>query len=298
MTTKNTDGSHNSSSSSSSNSSNDDNNLLLSKIALLAQNGNSTIHGEKPSDEDLAMLFDDRLDFNRKQQVISHLNADPLLMQQWINLVEILGSEALESEFLISENVKVKEKQRFLTPLLNWFSSWQGVTGGLVAASLVVVVFLMQYPSPLTPNIDHQPQVATGTQTKQTDKNGIKNQFISPDKRAISAGIMAYLTAHNIEHFTGINLSHAIGQNGSSLAPTLYQHYFALGQIIAEQGVACMIKTKHLVIDKKQLAKMVQLIKKIKQTSFMPLPKSLANINEQQNLKQLCGQLNHFLSSI
>jgi len=72
----------------------------LAKLALLAQKGTNRAEGPVPTDEELAMLYDNRLDFSRKQQIMSHINANPDLMQQWISLLEILN----EDKIVISES--------------------------------------------------------------------------------------------------------------------------------------------------------------------------------------------------
>ncbi|MGX5174003.1 hypothetical protein ACUR5C_08280 [Aliikangiella sp. IMCC44653] len=266
-----------------------DEGLLLSKIALLAQTGKSTAQGNKPTDEELAMLFDDQLDFERKQQVISHINADQNLMQQWIGLVEILGGES----------EAIEKKQSLLAQVFNWLSSWQGLTSGLVTASLVAVIFMMQTPSELSPGIDSSPQVADKGSIDNKDKSDNKSniQFVSPDKRAISAGISDYIKTHKTNRFNHINLDSAIDMEGSSLEPELHQKYFQLGYLIAEQWVDCKVDSEQVIIDKNRLNQMTELVTLISNESFIPLDKSLAGIDSKQSARQLCNRVTDFLMS-
>ena len=44
--------------------------------------------GGAPSDEELALLLDDRLDFSRRREVLSHLNNDAQLYARWLQLAE------------------------------------------------------------------------------------------------------------------------------------------------------------------------------------------------------------------
>lgn len=56
-------------------------------LAIHASRGQAP-RGAQPSAEELAQLLDDRLDFVRKQEIYSHLNANPELYRQWLLLVE------------------------------------------------------------------------------------------------------------------------------------------------------------------------------------------------------------------
>lgn len=261
------------------------NDLLLSKLALLAQQANVTPEGEKPNNEELAMLLDDQLSFTRKQQVISHINADSNLMQQWISLVEIL---ACDTKTLKSK----QDKPSLMTPLLNYLSSWQGLTSSLATASLVVIVFIMQTPQQLSPNIEMQPDVAAIDAIKKTNK-----AFISPDIRAISAGILNYSKTHNTPYFDAINLSNAIDSAGSSLSEALYQQYANLGYLIAAQHLECKNSSQQVIINRKRLSKITALITTLADESFLPLANNLLKIGDIKNSKQRCEQINTFLVS-
>ena len=73
---------------------------LLARLALLAEQHTPTDPplGDRPSPEELALFYDNQLDFNRKQQVIAHLNADPTLRQQWLGLVDIMSDSKHTAE--------------------------------------------------------------------------------------------------------------------------------------------------------------------------------------------------------
>ena len=278
--------------------------LLLAKMALLAQYGTTTPEGEKPSDEELAMLIDDQLDFTRKQQVFSHINANQTLMTQWLNLVDIMSADTTNILNNAEENAKTKNsKAPFFTRLGKWLKSWQGISTGLATSCAVALVILMQPSLELTPQIATQPQVANSDTNKKTpNKQPITApQFISPDKRAIAAGLLTIVNPSNVHLFTEFNLSNSVEQNGSSLTPSLYQQYFELGQLLAQQHLHCKAEPRPPKLQSKQLTKITELTNAIAEHSFIPLDKDLAAISTMNNSKakpsteQLCQQVENFL---
>lgn len=60
----------------------------LAQLALLSQQGKCDPLGNAPSSSELAALLDGKLDFKRKQQVFGHLNRNPALFSQWVDLVD------------------------------------------------------------------------------------------------------------------------------------------------------------------------------------------------------------------
>ncbi|WP_317932702.1 hypothetical protein [Halioxenophilus sp. WMMB6] len=60
----------------------------IAKKILLARQGHSAVADPQPTLEELALLLDDKLSFQRKQAVYAWLNRSPELFAQWIRLVE------------------------------------------------------------------------------------------------------------------------------------------------------------------------------------------------------------------
>ncbi len=110
---------------------------LLARLMMLAQHGRSQPSGLLPTSEELAMLFDEQLDYQRKQQVISHINHNEQLMQQWTELVSILTIDNTADHAINNSLAADKKTNNRFSQFLNKLVSWQRITGGLVTASLV-----------------------------------------------------------------------------------------------------------------------------------------------------------------
>jgi hypothetical protein len=288
-----------------------DNNLtndqrLLAKIALLAQHGTNKPEGEKPSDEELAMLIDNQLDFTRKQQIYSHINATPHLMKQWLELVEIMATETAHVKENLNEAVNESSKTNgqvkhpLLTQLSQWLKSWQGLTATLATSCAVALVVIMQPSLEISPLIATQPHVANSDTLKK--KTAPTSQFIGPEKRAISAGILNVVKPNNAKLFSGINLINTIDQQGSSLAPKLYQQYVELGQLLAQQHIKCNIDSgsdsESPILPIQALTEIKDVVNAITEQSFIPLHKSLADmagIKNKLSAEQLCQRVENFL---
>ncbi len=151
-------------------------------------------------------------------------------------------------------------------------------------------------------------QIESATPFAQSDKQKTFANpalFVSPDKRAMAAGIQQMIKQHDTGHKSRLNLSSAISQQGSSLDEKLYQHYFELGQLLLIQQSECQKlrsdsnqhnQPTHIKLN--QLDKIIRLSKTIAKISFIPLPPLLAELNDETKSHSFCLQLdNYFLSN-
>ena len=250
---------------------------LLAKIALLAQRGNRQPIGAPPSLEELAMLYDDQLDFNRKQEVISHINNDPTLLKQWTDLVDVMGEQ-------------VTEKQSIAKPaFFAWLSHWKILTAGMATASFAMFMVLQQpQDTSLTPGIDTQPSTAS----QDVIVGNKKTNFTSPDKRAIAAGIVAAQQARNI--IPSEALTRIIADvEASSLEATLYQTYYSLGQQLDAASLQC----KSQQLSSAQVKTITQTIAQLSTISFIPIAESLKSITTDTDTETTCKKIQTFIES-
>lgn len=102
---------------------------LKAHMALLASHGEIPVMGERPDDEEIALLYENKLDFNRRQEVFSHINRDPELYRQWITLIE-------SQELLLNDNQQSTPDT--LSRLKQWFPTpWLPAA---VATSVIALV--------------------------------------------------------------------------------------------------------------------------------------------------------------
>ncbi|WP_226661460.1 hypothetical protein [Microbulbifer aggregans] len=107
------------------------------RLALHASRGQPP-RGPEPSEEELAQLLDDRLEFSRKQEIYSHLNANPELYRQWLLLAESHAERQAQSG--TTEN---HGKNPF--HWLRWFGASSALAG--LAAVLVIAPWRDTPPS-------------------------------------------------------------------------------------------------------------------------------------------------------
>jgi len=262
---------------------------LLGKIALLAHKNKQSAFGETPSLEELAMLYDNQLDFNRKQEVLSHINSDPLLFEQFMNLVDVMYDNTTANQHV------AESKNSSFTQLLSWLFSWKGLTGSVASASLVVIIVLQFSPtSPLTPLIEQPSYEANHEASNNGSKNGTQTaSFISPDKRAIAAGI-ANASNDNVQQLKQLDLSIAINQQGSALEANIYQQYFQLGELLAEWEQLCRQDKGANTVFIQQFS---LTINQISTESFIPVHQNLVKLSQAKQPEQACDLLQQFLLS-
>ncbi len=110
-------------------------------IALHATQGVHTPQGEQPSHEELAMLLDDRLNFNRRKEVLTHLNANTELFAHWVSLVE---AKSILSETTKNELSLLQRLQQWLNP------TRLGFIGTALAAITTVAIVMPLLDAPAT----------------------------------------------------------------------------------------------------------------------------------------------------
>ena len=261
---------------------------LLGKIALLAHKGKQFPTGGKPSAEELAMLYDDQLGFQRKQEVMSHLNADPVLFEQWMGLVDVMAEAPVEQPVISSKN--------FSTKLASWLFGWKSLAGGMAAAGFAALLILQQTTdNGLSPSIEQPNQVAS----QDTKGNIPVKGFVSPGKRAIAAGIGNALDKQEAKQedsrlLEKLDLSMMVDQQGSALKAPLYQQYFRLGELIVEWEQLCHQKTPPT---QEFLQQANHAIEQLAADSFMPLPEAIIDLTQTPSTEQACERLQQFLLS-
>ncbi len=141
---------------------------LQAKLALLASRGDTGIEGKAPSLEELALLLEDRLEFERKQQVYQYLNSDEQLFAQWVALIE--ARETLINKPTV--DAKPTLWQRFgqwLTPSRMTFVG--SATAGVFAIAIITPALLTTDTVPLSPQQpSSETRLASDSQSANLDK--------------------------------------------------------------------------------------------------------------------------------
>ncbi|MFL0797279.1 MAG: hypothetical protein K6L73_07290 [Cellvibrionaceae bacterium] len=119
------------------------------QLALHASRGAIPPQGPVPSTEELAMLQDDRLSFNRKQEVLSHINADAQLFKQWLDLVEA-------NEIYREQTQTAQAQSTWLARLQQWFTPLRVGAAGIALAGVMSVTLLIPQFDP------HSQDMASG----------------------------------------------------------------------------------------------------------------------------------------
>jgi len=104
-------------------------------LALRASHGHLDPQGHEPSDEELALLLEDKLDFKRKQQILGHIDANPALFSKWLMLIE--GQEDLNTANAPSPASRIQR-------LREWFTPTRLSLSGTALAGVMAVILLPQ----------------------------------------------------------------------------------------------------------------------------------------------------------
>ena len=253
--------------------------LTLAKLGMAASKG-SLPDGPVPSFEELALLIEDKLDFKRRDQILSHINSNTALFKQWINLVEIMEQGA---------NVSQPKQQK--KTLLNWLTSWQSLAGGAVAATLALVLVWQQPSNELIPStLTSSPYANNDEMTPSTAAS-----FVSPDIGALAAGIQAALTNTHLSISAKLDLNKAVTKEMTSLPPALYQYYFVLGETLVTIFSQCEGNTS--ATPTIEMAALFKQRHVIKTESFLSIPQGLAAINTNDTTEVSCKKIERFLLS-
>ena len=249
---------------------------ILAKLALTATKEEAP-KGQVPSDEELALLIQNKLDFTRKQEVLSHLNANEALFAQWMMLIEMME---------VPSHTKANPKQTAQSILADWFFNWKAALGG-AAVAVFAVVLIWQQPYLLSPVQDTSLPYANQNEVLYQTPN-----FIRPDKRAIAAGIKHIAqNAASDALLVKLELSIAIDKAGSALNASLYEEYFKLGETLALLNLRCV---ETAAFANEDLSAFKQQLAILKQTSFIELPNELLSVAASENT---CETLSAYLLS-
>lgn len=106
--------------------------------------GRVTPRGAPPEDEELALLAEGRLQGRRREEVLTHLIADPARYRQWLNLVAMADdtAPATSSRAVLANAVN------------RWVGNWRYAAGavGAVAATLMLAIY-----TGITPPVNQRP---------------------------------------------------------------------------------------------------------------------------------------------
>ena len=139
----------------------------LAQLALQLGQQPTSVVGSEPSDEELAALYENRLDTTRRAQIMGHIANNPFVYQRWILCVETLTfMEELEAQstsaltrqessiYKTSEQAKLKG---FLESLLGWISGHRaGVFGGGFATAAIALLVVFLFPFQKDINVQQQ----------------------------------------------------------------------------------------------------------------------------------------------
>lgn len=179
--------------------------------------------GDAPSEEELALFIEGKLSFDRRQEVISHLNVNPLLYQQWVQLVEFASLASESQHALLSEKAAMTSKRSIFDRLKDWLG-WKeyALAGSLAAVVMTVLLWPANHDVGLSPKMDVAPP--TATQGRLTDQN-----------RAFAAGLKSV----NNSVSQSLNLVSARMSDDVALEKSIYTIYFDWGQITAKGVELC-----------------------------------------------------------
>ncbi len=110
-------------------------------LALRASHGHLDPQGHEPSDEELALLLEDKLDFSRKQQILGHIDANPALFSKWLMLIE--SQEDLYTANAPSPTSRIQR-------LREWFTPMRVSLSGTALAGVMAIILLPQPANYLT----------------------------------------------------------------------------------------------------------------------------------------------------
>jgi hypothetical protein len=117
----------------------DDNQKTIAQIALqFSASQSEQIIGAEPTDEELAALYENKLDSTRRAQIMSHIANSPALHTRWIRYVETLSYLNVPVKEL--PKTQINNKNRFSTFIDNLFNKKSVFAGGFATAAILVIV--------------------------------------------------------------------------------------------------------------------------------------------------------------
>jgi hypothetical protein len=252
---------------------NDAEETALAQLALQLGQQATSVVGSEPNDEELAALYENRLDTTRRAQIMGHIANNPAVYQRWIRCVETLSFmeevEAQSTSAPISQEspaYKTQEQLKpkgFLDSFLEWISGHRaGVFGGgfATAAIALLVVFLFPYQKEM--NVQQQLDdaylswgillndewAAFPTHKKPKRKFASSRSFFDKPKsdiqQALETGFKTGVEKLGKESYQGfgIDIDNLASVNASQVATLTAEQYQALtqtGQLTSIIAIQC-----------------------------------------------------------
>ena len=122
----------------------------LARLALQISPGKGgSIVGAEPNDEELAALYESRLDNVRRAQILSHIANSQTVYDRWIRCVEaITFMEEIESASTVNERAAQKDiPESSVGFFKSLFSSPAGIFGGGLATAAIIVLAVFIAPT-------------------------------------------------------------------------------------------------------------------------------------------------------
>lgn len=179
--------------------------------------------GAAPSDEELALFIEGKLSFERRQEVISHLNVNPLLYQQWMQLVELVSLASQTEQNSVDQKMADTSERNWFERLKDWLG-WKeyALAGSMAAVVMTVLIWPASNNEGLSPRMDVAPPSAS--QGKLLDKD-----------RAFAAGLKSVDNSVT----QALTLSSARSFQDVVLRKPIYDLYFQLGELTAKGASQC-----------------------------------------------------------
>jgi hypothetical protein len=185
-------------------------------FALYTTQGSITPEGPPPSQEELALLVDDQLDFSRKQQVYSYINADRSLMKQWLDIIDAHKLLQPQPEHRKEDSKQASGLSQLFHSLSTWLTPARGAMAGGVCAGVLAVVLLNQPQPDLSPEMlppVSSPEFASqaGTQVEAGIRYGLIQAFQQLSKQEQqSLGLSIPTTVTPSDHTQAVALGYAL----------------------------------------------------------------------------------------
>lgn len=129
---------------------NNEQQALLGRIALLLQKPVEDVSCDSPTEEELALMLEGKLDVVRRAQIISCLAADNELYKTWIALIEDFDFDAEpQAQHTQEQSLSLFER---LKRLFSLQAPWPQLGGAVAVAVLVIPLYLGQDPYQLSPH--------------------------------------------------------------------------------------------------------------------------------------------------
>jgi hypothetical protein len=279
---------------------NDAEETALAQLALQLGQQPTSVVGDEPSDEELAALYENRMDPTRRAQIMGYIANNPTVYQRWIQCVETLAfMEEVDVQATSAQTSQKTSKYRtsdqtkspgLLDRLLDWISGHKaGVFGGGFATAVIALLVVLLFPYQKDINVQQQLDdahlswgillndewAAFPAEKKPKRKFASSRSFFVKPKseiqQAIETGFKTGVEKLGKESYQGFgididNLASVDPSQVASLTAEQYQALIQTGQLTSITAIQCTMDSSSIRITNLYPA-LLSLIKQIKTIS-------------------------------